>query len=167
MLDEPTNHLDAASLAFLTARLREHPGGVVLVTHDRALLRDVATEFLDLDPSADGRPRRYAGDYTAWQDGRRRDFAHWVRDHEAQQAEHQRLADAVREAQGRLSTAGVRRRATASTSASPAPPAWCRRCDAGRRRSTSTGSPSRSHRSRCAGRRWTPGPDCRSCGATT
>ncbi|MEU1812417.1 ABC-F family ATP-binding cassette domain-containing protein [Micromonospora aurantiaca (nom. illeg.)] len=104
MLDEPTNHLDADSLAFLTARLREHPGGVVLVTHDRALLRDVATEFLDLDPSADGRPRRYAGDYTAWQDGRRRDFANWVRDHEAQQAEHQRLADAVREAQGRLST---------------------------------------------------------------
>ncbi|MGA4684474.1 ABC-F family ATP-binding cassette domain-containing protein [Micromonospora sp. AB353] len=104
MLDEPTNHLDAASLAFLTARLREHPGGVVLVTHDRALLRDVATEFLDLDPSADGRPRRYAGDYAAWQDGRRRDFAHWVRDHEAQQAEHQRLTDAVREARGRLST---------------------------------------------------------------
>ncbi|RLP97128.1 ABC transporter ATP-binding protein [Micromonospora sp. BL1] len=104
MLDEPTNHLDADSLAFLTARLREHPGGVVLVTHDRALLRDVATEFLDLDPSADGRPRRYAGDYAAWQDGRSRDFAHWVRDHEAQQAEQQRLADAVREAQGRLST---------------------------------------------------------------
>ncbi len=52
MLDEPTNHLDAGSLAFLTARLREHPGGVVLVTHDRALLKDVATEFLDLDPSA-------------------------------------------------------------------------------------------------------------------
>ncbi|WDQ02775.1 ABC-F family ATP-binding cassette domain-containing protein [Micromonospora chalcea] len=104
MLDEPTNHLDADSLAFLTARLRDHPGGVVLVTHDRALLRDVATEFLDLDPSADGRPRRYAGDYAAWQDGRRRDFAHWVRDHEAQQAEHQRLADGVREAQDRLST---------------------------------------------------------------
>ena len=104
MLDEPTNHLDAASLAFLTARLREHPGGVVLVTHDRALLKDVATEFLDLDPSADGLPRRYAGGYAGWQEGRRRDYENWVRDHEAQQAEHQRLADAVSEAQGRLST---------------------------------------------------------------
>ncbi|MFX0594457.1 ABC-F family ATP-binding cassette domain-containing protein [Melissospora conviva] len=104
LLDEPTNHLDAASLAFLTARLREHPGGVVLVTHDRALLKDVATEFLDLDPSADGLPRRYAGGYAGWQEGRRRDYESWVRDHEAQQAEHQRLADAVSEAQGRLST---------------------------------------------------------------
>ncbi|WP_225853391.1 hypothetical protein [Micromonospora sp. AMSO1212t] len=64
----------------------------------------MVTEFLDLDPSADGRPRRYAGDYAAWQDGRSRDFTHWVRDHEAQQAEHRRLADAVREAQDRLST---------------------------------------------------------------
>ena len=104
LLDEPTNHLDAASLAFLTARLREHPGGVVLVTHDRALLKDVATEFLDLDPSADGLPRRYAGGYAGWQEGRRRDYENWVRDHEAQQAEHQRLADSVSEAQGRLST---------------------------------------------------------------
>jgi len=104
LLDEPTNHLDAASLAFLTARLREHPGGMVLVTHDRALLKDVATEFLDLDPSADGLPRRYAGGYAGWQEGRRRDYESWVRDHEAQQAEHQRLADAVSEAQGRLST---------------------------------------------------------------
>ncbi|MGA3488122.1 ABC-F family ATP-binding cassette domain-containing protein [Micromonosporaceae bacterium DT55] len=104
MLDEPTNHLDAASLAFLTARLREHPGGLVLVTHDRALLKDVATEFLDLDPSADGLPRRYAGGYAGWQEGRRRDYENWVRDHEAQLAEHQRLADSVSEAQGRLST---------------------------------------------------------------
>ncbi|MGC4806234.1 ATP-binding cassette domain-containing protein [Micromonospora sp. DT233] len=104
MLDEPTNHLDADSLAFLTARLREHRGGVVLVTHDRALLDDVAEEFLDLDPSADGRPRLHAGGYTGWQDGRRRERERWTREYEAQQAEHQRLAAAVNEAQGRLST---------------------------------------------------------------
>ncbi|WP_334441029.1 ABC-F family ATP-binding cassette domain-containing protein [Micromonospora sp. CPCC 206060] len=104
MLDEPTNHLDAGSLAFLTARLRQHPGGVVVVTHDRALLRDVAAEFLDLDPSQDGRPRLFAGGYAGWQDGRRRERERWVREYEAQQAEHQRLAEAVNEAQGRLST---------------------------------------------------------------
>ncbi|WP_405098278.1 ATP-binding cassette domain-containing protein [Micromonospora sp. NBC_01412] len=104
MLDEPTNHLDAGSLAFLTTRLRKHPGGVVVVTHDRALLRDVAAEFLDLDPSEDWRPRLFAGGYVGWQDGRRRERERWVRDYEAQQAEHQRLADAVNEAQGRLST---------------------------------------------------------------
>jgi macrolide transport system ATP-binding/permease protein len=40
LLDEPTNHLDAGGLDHLTARLREHLGGVVLATHDRQLLRD-------------------------------------------------------------------------------------------------------------------------------
>ena len=63
LLDEPTNHLDAVSLAFLTERLREHTGGLAIVSHDRALLRDVAGEFLDLDPSSDGRPRLYHGGY--------------------------------------------------------------------------------------------------------
>ncbi|MEU0202308.1 MULTISPECIES: ATP-binding cassette domain-containing protein [unclassified Streptomyces] len=56
LLDEPTNHLDLAGLEYLTARLRAHPGGVVVVSHDRALLADVATTILDLDPTRDGRP---------------------------------------------------------------------------------------------------------------
>ncbi|TBL34904.1 ABC-F family ATP-binding cassette domain-containing protein [Verrucosispora sp. SN26_14.1] len=104
MLDEPTNHLDADSLAFLTLRLRQHAGGVVLVSHDRALLGDVAEEFLDLDPSEDGRPRVFAGGYAGWQEGRRRERERWLHDYEAQQAEHQRLAEAVNEARQRLST---------------------------------------------------------------
>ncbi|TCB97517.1 ABC-F family ATP-binding cassette domain-containing protein [Micromonospora zingiberis] len=104
MLDEPTNHLDADSLTFLTGRLRQHSGGVVVVTHDRALLRDVAVEFLDLDPSQDGRPLLFAGGYPGWQEGRRRERERWARDYEAQQVGHQRLADAVNEAQQRLST---------------------------------------------------------------
>nr|WP_318306011.1 ATP-binding cassette domain-containing protein [Amycolatopsis sp. MEP2-6] len=104
LLDEPGNHLDAAGLAFLTARLRAHDGGVALVSHDRALLADVATEFLDLDPSQDGRPRRYAGGYDAWQDGRRRDRERWVRDHEEQQDTHRQLTAAVAQARDRLST---------------------------------------------------------------
>ncbi|QSB17249.1 ABC-F family ATP-binding cassette domain-containing protein [Natronosporangium hydrolyticum] len=105
LLDEPTNHLDADGLAFLTARLRGHPGGVAIVTHDRALLRDVADEFYDLDPTVDGRPRRFAGGYEGWQQGRQREREAWERDFAAQQEEHQRLAAAVSEAQGRLSTA--------------------------------------------------------------
>lgn len=104
MLDEPTNHLDAAGLAFLTERLRRHPGGLLVVTHDRALLRDVAHEFLDLDPTPDGRPRLYAGGYPGWQEGRARDRERWQQEYDAQQAEHQRLAGAVDEARGRLST---------------------------------------------------------------
>ncbi|MBL7258897.1 ABC-F family ATP-binding cassette domain-containing protein [Actinoplanes sp. LDG1-01] len=104
LLDEPTNHLDAAGLTFLTERLRQHPGGVLVVTHDRALLRDVAVEFLDLDPTPNGRPRLYAGGYTGWQDARRREREQWQQEYDLQVAEHQRLAGAVEEARGRLST---------------------------------------------------------------
>ncbi|MEI5103744.1 ABC-F family ATP-binding cassette domain-containing protein [Streptomyces sp. PmtG] len=104
LLDEPTNHLDAGGLAFLTRALREHDGGLALVSHDRALLRDVADRYLDLDPTRDGRPRLYAGGYDAWQDARRRERERWEQDHEEQQAEHQRLRDAVSQARDRLST---------------------------------------------------------------
>ena len=104
LLDEPTNHLDADGLEHLTDRLREHAGGLVLVSHDRALLREVATEFLDLDPSEDGRPRSYAGGYDAWQEGRRRERATWEADFADQQAERRRLQEAVQHARDRLST---------------------------------------------------------------
>ncbi|MGM1059238.1 ATP-binding cassette domain-containing protein [Saccharothrix sp. Mg75] len=104
LLDEPGNHLDADGLAFLTDRLRAHRGGVALVSHDRALLGDVAREFLDLDPSQDGRPRRYAGGYPAWREGRRRDRARWVQEYEEQQAEQHDLAGALDRARSRLDT---------------------------------------------------------------
>nr|BFE58626.1 ATP-binding cassette domain-containing protein [Dactylosporangium thailandense] len=104
LLDEPTNHLDAGGLDFLTRRLREHQGGLAVVSHDRALLRDVADRFLDLDPSRDSRPRLYAGGYDAWQDARRRDRERWQQDYEDRQAEHRRLKDAVSKARDRLST---------------------------------------------------------------
>ncbi|WP_425471177.1 ABC-F family ATP-binding cassette domain-containing protein [Xylanimonas allomyrinae] len=59
LLDEPTNHLDDEAIGFLTEELAAWRGGVVLVTHDRQLLDDVATAILDLDPSMDGRPVLY------------------------------------------------------------------------------------------------------------
>ncbi|TDP38818.1 ATP-binding cassette domain-containing protein [Nocardia ignorata] len=104
LLDEPTNHLDRAGLDFLTDRLRAHPGGLVVVSHDRALLRAVAEEFLDLDPSPDGRPQLFAGGYAGWQEGRRRARDRWEHDYEAQLAERARLREAVDGARDRLST---------------------------------------------------------------
>ncbi|MFL1377520.1 MULTISPECIES: ATP-binding cassette domain-containing protein [unclassified Nocardiopsis] len=102
LLDEPTNHLDAAGLDFLTTRLREHRNGVVLVSHDRALLSDVATTVLDLDPSADGRPRVYGGGFAGYQQGRRAERERWEEEYEQQQAEHTRLAQDLSQAQNRL-----------------------------------------------------------------
>jgi macrolide transport system ATP-binding/permease protein len=101
LLDEPTNHLDRGGLDHLTAVLRERVGGTVLVSHDRALLADVATAVLDLDPTVDGRPRTYGG-YRAYQEGRHAERERWAQAHERQRAEHARLSDDLSAAQGRL-----------------------------------------------------------------
>ncbi|MFE3460695.1 ABC-F family ATP-binding cassette domain-containing protein [Nocardiopsis aegyptia] len=102
LLDEPTNHLDASGLDFLTDRLREHGGGVVLVSHDRALLSDVATTVLDLDPSHDGRPRVHGGGFAGYQEGRRAERERWEAEYERQRAEHARLTRDLSEARDRL-----------------------------------------------------------------
>nr|WP_246634523.1 ABC-F family ATP-binding cassette domain-containing protein [Nocardia iowensis] len=104
LLDEPTNHLDRDGLDFLTDRLRTHSGGLAIVSHDRALLRDVADEFLDLDPSQDGRPQLFAGGYAGWQEGRHRARDRWEQEYEDQLAERTRLREAVAGARDRLST---------------------------------------------------------------
>ncbi|MFJ9552328.1 ATP-binding cassette domain-containing protein [Nocardiopsis sp. NPDC101807] len=102
LLDEPTNHLDAAGLDFLTERLRGHHNGVALVSHDRALLSDVATTMLDLDPSRDGEPRVYGGGFAGYQEGRRAERERWAAEHEQQQAEHARLTQDLSAARNRL-----------------------------------------------------------------
>ena len=104
LLDEPTNHLDARGLAHLTRALREHPGAVALVSHDRALLEDVATSVLDLDPTEDGRPLLVGGGLHAWGQARRRARAAWEDAYRAQQEEHQRLQQGADAARSRLST---------------------------------------------------------------
>ncbi|WP_256966830.1 ABC-F family ATP-binding cassette domain-containing protein [Streptomyces caniscabiei] len=104
LLDEPTNHLDLAGLEYLTARLRAHAGGVVVVSHDRALLSDVATTILDLDPSRDGRPRVHGGGYAGYREGREAELARWEAEYEQQQTEQARLGQALSEAQNRLVT---------------------------------------------------------------
>jgi ATP-binding cassette ChvD family protein len=63
LLDEPTNHLDAESVAWLETHLREYPGTVVAVTHDRYFLDNVAGWILELDR---GRGVPYEGNYTGW-----------------------------------------------------------------------------------------------------
>ncbi|WP_436496469.1 ABC-F family ATP-binding cassette domain-containing protein [Actinokineospora sp. HUAS TT18] len=102
LLDEPTNHLDASGLDHLTERLRAHPGVVVLVSHDRALLADVATTVVDLDPSSDGRPRVYGGGYRTYVETRHAERARWEALHSEQLSEQQRLADDLSAAQNRL-----------------------------------------------------------------
>src|SRR5215216_1829177 len=63
LLDEPTNHLDAESVAWLERFLKDYPGTVVGVTHDRYFLDNVAGWILELDR---GQGIPYEGNYTGW-----------------------------------------------------------------------------------------------------
>ena len=49
LLDEPTNHLDADSIVWLREFLKAHPGGLVVISHDTALLESTVTRVLHLD----------------------------------------------------------------------------------------------------------------------
>ena len=49
LLDEPTNHLDAESVAWLEHHLRDYPGTVIIVTHDRYFLDNLTEWTLELD----------------------------------------------------------------------------------------------------------------------
>src|SRR5689334_5044625 len=63
LLDEPTNHLDAESILWLEEFLREFPGAVIFVTHDRYFLDGIATRIVEL---ADGRCFSHPGNYTKY-----------------------------------------------------------------------------------------------------
>ena len=63
LLDEPTNHLDAETTAWLEKHLREYPGAVLIVTHDRYFLDNVTGWILELDR---GRGIPYEGNYSAY-----------------------------------------------------------------------------------------------------
>ncbi|WFU85807.1 energy-dependent translational throttle protein EttA [Rhizobium sp. CC1099] len=63
LLDEPTNHLDAETIAWLEKHLREYPGSVLMITHDRYFLDNVTGWILELDR---GRGIPYEGNYSAY-----------------------------------------------------------------------------------------------------
>jgi ATP-binding cassette ChvD family protein len=63
LLDEPTNHLDAESVNWLEGHLRNYPGAILIVTHDRYFLDNVTSWILELDH---GRGIPYEGNYTSW-----------------------------------------------------------------------------------------------------
>jgi ATP-binding cassette subfamily F protein 3 len=60
LLDEPTNHLDLASVEWLSGFLAEYAGAVVLVSHDRDVINDVANRVVELH---NGGATEYVGDY--------------------------------------------------------------------------------------------------------
>ena len=63
LLDEPTNHLDAELVSWLEGHLRNYPGAILIVTHDRYFLDNVTGWILELDR---GKGIPYEGNYSSW-----------------------------------------------------------------------------------------------------
>jgi ATP-binding cassette ChvD family protein len=63
LLDEPTNHLDAESVQWLENHLKEYPGAVLMITHDRYFLDNVVSWILELDR---GKYFPYEGNYSTY-----------------------------------------------------------------------------------------------------
>jgi ATP-binding cassette, subfamily F, member 3 len=63
LLDEPDNHLDLPGKTYLEKLIREYPGAVVIVSHDRYLLDAVVTHIAEIE---DGKITTFAGDYSSY-----------------------------------------------------------------------------------------------------
>jgi energy-dependent translational throttle protein EttA len=104
LLDEPTNHLDAESVAWLERFLKEFPGNVIAITHDRYFLDNVAGWILELDRGA-GIP--WEGNYSSWLDQKRNRLAQEEKEESARQKtlerelEWVRMAPRARQAKGK------------------------------------------------------------------
>ncbi|HEY1797279.1 MAG TPA: energy-dependent translational throttle protein EttA [Stellaceae bacterium] len=94
LLDEPTNHLDAESVAWLQRFLRDYPGTVVTVTHDRYFLDEVAGWILELDR---GHGIPFEGNYTGWLEQKQARLAQEGRQEEARQRTLERELEWVRQ----------------------------------------------------------------------
>jgi ATP-binding cassette ChvD family protein len=104
LLDEPTNHLDAESVDWLERFLREYPGTVVAITHDRYFLDNVARWILELDR---GRGFPFEGNYSSWLEQKKARLAGQEKQASARQRtlerelEWVRMAPKARQAKGR------------------------------------------------------------------
>jgi ATP-binding cassette ChvD family protein len=82
LLDEPTNHLDAESVLWLEGHLRNYPGAILIVTHDRYFLDNVTSWILELDR---GHGIPYEGNYSSWLGQKRKRLEQEGREEEAHQ----------------------------------------------------------------------------------
>ena len=88
MLDEPTNHLDLHSLIWLQNYLQNYPGAILLISHDREFLNNLARHIVELENT---KLNRYTGNYERYLVQREANQAQWIAAYENQQKEIERL----------------------------------------------------------------------------
>ena len=84
LLDEPTNHLDLDAILWLQQWLIQHPGALMLISHDRAFLDATVSEILHIEH---GRLKRYSGTYSDFERQRAEQLSLQQKMHEKQQAQ--------------------------------------------------------------------------------
>lgn len=90
LLDEPTNHLDLTSLEWLEKFLREYPGTVVVISHDRVFLDNVVTRIIEI---SEGKADFYTGNYSYYAAERKRRYLDHIVQYDRQQKEIKRIED--------------------------------------------------------------------------
>ena len=90
LLDEPTNHLDRATIDWLEGFINDFRGGVVLISHDRALLDGTVRKIFEIDPRQ-GKIKEFVGNYTGYLLEREKQDRLQNEAHERQQREKKRL----------------------------------------------------------------------------
>ena len=92
LLDEPTNHLDIEATEWLEDFLRDFPGAVLIVSHDRYFLDRVVTKIIDLHEAC---TRSYSGNYSSYVKQKEEVMRHMAENFDRQQQEVKKLEDFI------------------------------------------------------------------------
>jgi ATP-binding cassette, subfamily F, member 3 len=92
LLDEPTNHLDTESMEWLESYLRDYPGTIIVISHDRFFLDKIATQIAEL---ASGRIHHYKGNYSYYLNEKERRHAALKKEQELQKAQIKKIEEFV------------------------------------------------------------------------
>lgn len=101
ILDEPTNHLDIETLSWLENYLKNYPGALLIVSHDRYFLDQVVTLVYEVSRH---RVKKYTGNYSRYLDEKAKQYEHNLKQFEKQQSEKAKLEDYVQRNLVRAST---------------------------------------------------------------
>ena len=101
ILDEPTNHLDIETLSWLENYLKNYPGALLIVSHDRYFLDQVVTLVYEVSRH---RVKKYTGNYSRYLDEKAKQYEHDLKQFEKQQSEKAKLEDYVQRNLVRAST---------------------------------------------------------------
>lgn len=88
ILDEPTNHLDIKTIEWLEEYLASYKGSIIIVSHDRMFINNIASVIYDIDY---GKVVRYNGNYSFFEKTKKANYEKLLHDYEAQQTEIKRL----------------------------------------------------------------------------